>query len=248
MKTKFTPFFVGAITAGLLFSSAVAISGPHNNNAENRKAFIQSLNLTDEQREQMRDLMPAMGKQARSNPMRVLMPIAFTDEVDALKLSLTLDALSAQRRAKGLAMAERRFEIRQILDDAQRATLEARFSERMQSANKERDPARLFNKLELTEAQQADIDTLLNSMAESRERMQVLMRSFKTAERDIIQDDAFSSDAWLALYDLHAAELRTNASQLVTTLNAIYNTLDSEQQAKMKRMIKRKMKHMRSKA
>ncbi|MFC3093737.1 hypothetical protein DRW07_09675 [Alteromonas sediminis] len=248
IKINLTPFLLGAVTAGLLATSTLAISGPHKDGLENRKAFIQSLNLTDAQREKMREIMPSINKQAHSNPMIALMPIAFADELDPLKLSLALDALSSQRRAKGLAMAERRYVLGQILDETQRDKLEARMSENMQNARVGRDPAKLFSKLDLTSEQQIQIDELTAALTDNRENMQTLLHSFKVAERDIIQAPSFDATAWVDLYDLHETNMRTSATQMVNTLHTLYTALDTEQQKKLKRMIKHKMKHMRKKA
>lgn len=227
-----------------LSSHALLLQAPNNERDFMRNVFA-SLQLTDSQKQQLRAL-PRVRRDARgSNNFADLMTMALTDDFDNQQFEQELSKRLVEQKTKGLAMAERRHAMHQILTAEQITQFEQMAEQRNNNGRQGRAPGEWLSGLDLDAEQQNVIELSTKDLQAITKEMESLRRTFRESEKALIAADTFDTQSWLNEFDQHAEQMKIVSNDLILTMNLIYMALTETQQAQLKGMLKGRTQKMR---
>lgn len=197
-----------AIIAGILAVISVATAGPMMGHRGDMMDVLRGLDLTREQKQDIRNLMREHREDAILSDIPCPEKHQFgTDaaSVDEAELREELTAQATALKAKQFARAALRHDIYQLLTSAQRNALEQQDISHQKRLAKKRDRdgesrlPRAFAVLSLTEAQKEALRSLQASFKAESAQHRKLMKTFREKEKALIRSDNFSEAAWHAL-------------------------------------------------
>lgn len=200
---------------------------------QKQELFVLKRNLKDEVGVYRADL---------ANVKRDVGNLVKTDELDVAAVEAQLTAQTSLISQLGLAKAEHRNEVWNVLTDEQREKLADLMEDKGSNASEKREErkARFISKLELTEEQQASFEQINAAFAQQKEVFKEKRMSFRTAEKAIIQQETFDEEAWMALFNVYSDDAVAMGVEKAKHRHEIWNILTDEQREKLeKRMEKR---------
>lgn len=197
-----------AIIAGVLAVSSVATAGPMKGHQGDMMDVLRGLDLTREQKQDIRYLMREHWENA------ILSDIPGPEEqrfgtdganIDEAELREALTAQATALKATQFERAALRHDVYLLLTSAQRNALEQqdisrqeKFAQKRERPAKHRLP-RAFSALSLTDAQEEQLLTLQEAFSTESEQHRALMKTFREKEKALIRSDNFSEATWHAL-------------------------------------------------
>lgn len=205
-----------AVAGVLALSSSIVVAGPMHGPDSEFKHILRSLDLTREQKQDIRKLIQehredvALTRTGEPGPGGMWQQQTSFDE-DTFRADLA--ARAATLRAQRFERAELRHTIYQLLTSEQRNALEQQDIERHQkrAAKREKhDESRLpraFGRLSLTDDQKETLISLQTGFSDKSVKGRAVMKAFRTKEKALIRSDKFSEETWNALADEYQQDM-----------------------------------------
>ncbi|WP_414829541.1 Spy/CpxP family protein refolding chaperone [Alteromonas sp. H39] len=241
-----------AIIAGVLAVSGVATAGPIKGPGSGMMDVLRELDLTREQKQDIRNLMQEHREDAILSDIPAPEISQFgtdTANLDEAELKETLTARAAALKAEHFERAALRHDIYQLLTTTQRNTLEQqdisrqeRFAKRRGRTADNRLP-RSFSALSLTDAQETELLSLQKSFSTESEQKRALLKTFIEKEKALIRSDNFSESAWHALAESYQQDFINAMVAHAKHKASMMAVLDEEQKQTLIAMREERQQH-----
>lgn len=263
-KLLLTSVIIAAISAG-----GVAIAKPFGSEMPHHvmrhqapvKEIVKSLrglSLSDTQREEIKALVIAFKNSAgtfEDNDNEIEMPSFDFATATEAQLRTFIQSQLEEREAKHFALAQLRYNIFSVLDDAQQQELLTRQAQREDGSKRSHDHADSkglrkgefhqhgrahadqrgpFGDIELSDEQIASLQTLKEAFKTTAKANRETMRNFKDAQRELVLTQTFSQDTWDALLAKYKDELVEAGVAKAKHRQAMFAVLTESQQAEVK--------------
>ncbi|WP_394223061.1 Spy/CpxP family protein refolding chaperone [Alteromonas gracilis] len=208
---------------------------------------LRGLDLSDAQREEIKALVASYKeKHPRHERRKSERPNFDIATASDAQITAFVQTQFEQREAKHFALSKLRHDIFNVLDESQQAKVLDKQAKREAKGDKWRSHTRNggdhkrngsgyegagFKGLELSDTQIADIEALRDTFKDTAESNRETMRSFKDAQRQLIQSANFSQDAWSALVTQYEEQLINAGVERIKHRQAMFAVLTDEQQA-----------------
>ena len=210
---------------------------------------LKRLELTDEQRTEVRAIMDSLRAQNKETreARKAEKPPQKPRFDSAEQASEFATARFANSQTQRLAMAHARHDIYQLLTDAQRQTLQDKQEKRAQRGEHRGDNddkthlPRVFKKLALSEEQHTAITAIMEASKEQRDAIMAQTKTLRDQEQALIQSDSFDEAAWLALSEKMQAVIAQGAAARFDTHQQITAQLSAEQQEQLDEAMQKRM-------
>lgn len=267
-KLLLTSVIIAAISAGGVTIAKPFGSEMHHHEMRHHQPVkeivknLRGLSLSDAQRKEIKALV----SEFRSNVGTFENDEG--NEGEAVKL-LSLDIATASeaqlrtfiqsqfeaREAKHFALAQLRYNIFNLLDEAQQQALLTKQAQREARANRSHEYASSkgkrngesihlgrdsvehkgpFGDIELSDEQIASLETLKNTFSTTAKANRETMRNFRDAQRELVLSHTFSQDTWDALLAKYKDELIEAGVTKAKHRQAMFAVLTESQQAEVK--------------
>jgi Spy/CpxP family protein refolding chaperone len=244
LKTALTPI---ALCLSIALVSPALAKNSHHQKHDGMRQVLSGLSLTDTQKQDIRQVL----KQTRED--RGL----FSSDAKSLKTELrnliqstewdqtAIESAIAQNQTliieKALQRASNKNKVWNLLTETQqaefvvlKADLETRKAERKEKSKGKRKAKRGHNRLkrlDLTEEQLTAVDGIKTVAKTNGEATKVKLKTFRQAERFLIQSTDFSAEAWQTLSSEYQTDFLAIAVLKAKVRHDIWNLLTPEQQA-----------------
>lgn len=263
-KLLLTSVIIAAISAG-----GVAIAKPfgsemHHHEMRHQKPVkeivknLRGLSLSDAQREEIKALVSTFKSNVgtfEDNEMELpSFDLATATEV---QLRTFIQSQLEAREAKHFALAQLRYNIFSVLDEAQQQELLTRQAQREAGAKRKHERAKSkeqykskyrqhgnndidanrkgpFGGIELSDEQKASLQTLKEAFKTTAKANRETMRNFKDAQRELVLSHTFSQDTWNTLLAKYKDELVEAGVAKAKHRQAMFAVLTESQQAEVK--------------
>ena len=232
-------------SAVLCFSSQVMAGHPGGHKHHGPMHMLKSLDLSDAQRQDIRQIM----REFRGDVDSLGEPGDMRDDVKSLIESgnadeATLRSLITQQwesnQAGRVEAAQMRHQIYQVLTVDQQAELAAaqqnkaeKWADKKGKLRERRSP---FAKLDLTDEQQSELASLQEANQEQRDTFKTQMKAYSEQEKALIQSAEFSEESWLALDNsVKATAIDARVERCLSHI-AMYAVLTDEQRSMLEQM------------
>jgi len=211
---------------------------------------LRGLELSDAQREEIKALVASYKEEhPRHERRKSEKPNFDIATAGDAQITAFVQTQFEQREAKHFAVSKLRHDIFNVLDESQQAKVLDKQAKREAKGNKWRSHAKNggdhkrngsgyegagFKGLELSDTQIAEIEALRNTFKDTAELNRETMRSFKNAQRELIQSANFSQDAWNALVTQYEEQIINAGVERIKHRQAMFAVLNDEQQATLK--------------
>ena len=215
---------------------------------EEMRDVLEQLNLSTEQKQQLRESMQAERKamrgergedrQAMREIMQEMANVLDSDTFNEAKVTQLVEQRETLAKDKKWQRVERQANLYAVLDADQREALLAimavKRNDRQQSMadRPEREP-KWQKGLALTDAQQAELDTLQQQQRERMQANRAQMQAFHTAEQALITSGNFSQAGWDALYTQYQPGFVEAGVEMAKQRYATLQILTPQQRAQM---------------
>lgn len=263
-KLLLTSVIIAVISAG-----GVAIAKPfgsemHHHQMRHQQPVkeivknLRGLSLSDAQREEIKTLVSAFKNSAgtfKDNEIE-LPSFDFATATEA-QLRTFVQSQLEEREAKHFALAQLRYNIFSVLDEAQQQELRTRQAQREAGAKRSHEHAKSreqhkgkyrqhgnrdidayrkgpFGDIELSDEQIASLQTLKDAFKTTAKANRETMRNFKDAQRELVLSQTFSQDTWEALLAKYKDELVEAGVAKAKHRQAMFAVLTESQQAEVK--------------
>lgn len=217
-----------------------AIANPHHGGKHQLKEIFAQLDLTDEQRQDLRQYMRE-GRQDSStfrqdmrylsNQLKALVHSDVWNEEAVRNIIQQRQELHVQQ---SLTKATKQHQVWQTLTPEQQAKFdELKQLKRADRRSKEDRKNKRFENLALTDEQQSQIDEIKAASAETRKVFKAQIKALKQAEKALIRADEFDQQAWLALQAEYKEQMQQMGLARAQSKYQIWNLLSSQQQELM---------------
>lgn len=249
-----------AVCSSLILSVQAYAKPEQGKHRSAMKKVFSQLSISDTQKQDIKQIMQqARGDRDISKPDMK----GFKQEFNALVRSESWDAQAvetflankqSQKAEAGLRKAQNKHAVWNVLNAEQQAEFVNIMSERKAKAeagegkksrkNKGKSKkGKMAKRLGLDEAQKDQMAAIKSQAKESASELKTSLKSFKQAERALIQSAEFTADAWTNLHQQHQADFLAMAVLKANTKHQMWNVLTAEQQEKAQKM----QRHMKSK-
>lgn len=222
------------LSATLMTTSLAVVAKPNGNAGFPGIEVLKELDLSREQRSDIRDIVKTSGprkgeRKARFNARR-------TDLLNLLQNGpLSDDALEqkVQTRVENMLskhseMAQMRHQIWQVLDESQQAQLSE--MDTVERKRRGKMPKPDLTALNLTEAQQLALEELKAKRETLHAEGKALRESFRSEELALVRQSTFDQAQWQALAQSYKPQMIEHGIAMGALHSAFFNTLDEEQQ------------------
>lgn len=261
-KLLLTSVIIAAISAG-----GVAIAKPfgsemHHHEMRHQQPVkeivknLRGLSLSDAQREEIKTLVSAFKNSAGTfEDNKIELPSFDLATATEAQLRTFIQSQLEEREAKHFALAQLRYNIFSVLDDAQQQELLTRQAQRKDGSKRSHDHADSkglrkgefhqhgrahadqrgpFGDIELSDEQIASIQTLKDAFKTTAKANRETMRNFIDAQRELVLSQTFSQDTWDALLAKYKDELVDAGVAKAKHRQAMFAVLTESQQAEVK--------------
>lgn len=264
-KLLLTSVIIAAISAG-----GVAIAKPfgsemHHHEMRHQQPVkeivknLRGLSLSDAQREEIKTLVSAFKNSAdtfeNDEDNEIELPSFDLATATEAQLRTFIQSQLEEREAKHFALAQLRYNIFSVLDDAQQQELLTRQAQRKDGSKRSHDHADSkglrkgefhqhgrahadqrgpFGDIELSDEQIASLQTLKEAFKTTAKANRETMRNFKDAQRELVLTQTFSQDTWDALLAKYKDELVEAGVAKAKHRQAMFAVLTESQQAEVK--------------
>ncbi|GEA07213.1 hypothetical protein KUL42_19740 [Alteromonas sp. KUL42] len=261
-KLLLTSVIIAAISAG-----GVAIAKPfgsemHHHEMRHQQPVkeivknLRGLSLSDAQREEIKTLVSAFKNSAGTfEDNKIELPSFDLATATEAQLRTFIQSQLEEREAKHFALAQLRYNIFSVLDDAQQQELLTRQAQRKDGSKRSHDHADSkglrkgefhqhgrahaaqrgpFGDIELSDEQIASLQTLKAAFKTTAKANRETMRNFKDAQRELVLTQTFSQDTWDALLAKYKDELVEAGVAKAKHRQAMFAVLTESQQAEVK--------------
>ena len=261
-KLLLTSVIIAAISAG-----GVAIAKPfgsemHHHEMRHQQPVkeivknLRGLSLSDAQREEIKTLVSAFKNSAGTfEDNKIELPSFDLATATEAQLRTFIQSQLEEREAKHFALAQLRYNIFSVLDDAQQQELLTRQAQREDGSKRSHDHADSkglrkgefhqhgrahadqrgpFGDIELSDEQIASLQTLKEAFKTTAKANRETMRNFKGAQRELVLSQTFSQDTWDALLAKYKDELVEAGVAKAKHKQAMFAVLTESQQAEVK--------------
>lgn len=246
-----------AVAGVLALSSSIVIAGPMHGPDSEIKQMLRSLDLTREQKQDIRKLiqehrqdvaLTRTGEPGRNGMWQ--QQTSFDEDTFRANLAARTTTIRTQRFER----AELRHTIYQLLTSEQRNALEQQDIERHQKRSAKREKhdenrlPRAFGRLSLTDDQKETLISLQTGYSDASANNRALMKAFRTKEKALIRSDKFSEETWNALADEYQQDMTDAMVAHAEHKASMLSVLDDNQrQALFAMRDERKDRHDRGK-
>jgi Spy/CpxP family protein refolding chaperone len=265
VKTTLTPIAICLTLA--IAAPAIANKGHHQQHNSMRQ-ILSELSLSDTQQQDIRQI----AKQARDDRglfstdvkslKTELRGLVQSTEWDPAAVEFTIGQRQTLIQEKVLQRANNKNQVWNLLTSAQQVEFVAHFNglkagqkirkverEEMKAEGKRKGRPRgqKIEHLDLTEEQLAAVKVIKTVAESSAEETKDKLKSFKRAERLLVQSTNFNVEAWQTLSNEYKADFLAIAVLRAKTKHDIWNLLTPEQQLKAQKQNKHKGKNHKHK-
>ena len=217
---------------------------------------LRGLSLSDAQREEIKTLVSAFKNSAGTfEDNKIELPSFDLATATEAQLRTFIQSQLEEREAKHFALAQLRYNIFSVLDDAQQQELLTRQAQREDGSKRSHDHADSkglrkgefhqhgrahadqrgpFGDIELSDEQIASLQTLKEAFKTTAKANRETMRNFKDAQRELVLTQTFSQDTWNALLAKYKDELVEAGVAKAKHRQAMFAVLTESQQAEVK--------------
>ncbi len=219
------------------------------------KEVLSQLDLSVQQRNDMRTLMKQSREQARIYKQDVKnIQGQIQEQIQAPQFDkATVQSLIEQRQKLqsevALLNAQNRHQMWQQLSTEQQQKfnqlMESKGNDRTKQADRQRNPMRMLAALDLSDEQESQFQQWLAEEKPKNQALHQQLKAFKRAEKELIQQSEFDPQAWQAIDQQQKsvqAQLALNHSE---TRNRIWNALSETQQQKLQKLTHKRMEKWR---
>ncbi len=248
-KTLFQRSLLAVATAALITSLPVIA---HNAEQPPMKKILRQLDLTDQQRAQVRNLMQEVRSDAQTvHQDQALIKEQLKNAIQAQNWNeevVTALILQKQTAKEKLALtrAVSQNTLWNQLDDQQQEKFESLVDKR-QKRDRNRAPLRRFEPLNLSQEQYSEIEALINRQKEQITEQQKVSKPFRKQQVELIQADDFNQQAWLASHQTMQSMQLELAVNVAHTRHKIWNILTPDQQLKMQEVAQKRQQKIEDK-
>ena len=266
-KLLLTSVIIAAISAG-----GVAIAKPfgsemHHHEMRHQQPVkeivknLRGLSLSDAQREEIKTLVSAFKNSAdtfeNDEDNEIELPSFDFATATEAQLRTFVQSQLEEREAKHFALAQLRYNIFSVLDEAQQQELRTRQAQREAGAKRSHEHAKSkeqhkgkyrqhgnndiganrkgpFGDIELSDEQIASLQTLKEAFKTTAKANRETMRNFKDAQRELVLTQTFTQDTWDALLAKYKDELVEAGVAKAKHRQAMFAVLTESQQAEVK--------------
>lgn len=241
----------------LLLSASVSIgvtAGPRHHEAEQLKTVLQQLDLTRDQKqdirqafrqgkqdmrlykEDMRQIHQQMKSHIQSDQWQPDAVASVIAQRAGLMGQLTLNRAQQKHHVWHLLSDHQQQKFFELIEDKQRIPREFGGFERLRS-------------LDLTDEQQQQLDEITAQIDITKQEVKTNLQTMKEAERALVMADEFDQQAWQTAFNQQQVVMMEVALNLAHARHQIWNLLSDEQKSQlgesMKQHRKEHMKHSR---
>jgi Spy/CpxP family protein refolding chaperone len=249
VKTTLTPI---ALCLSLAIATPTFAKNGHHQKHDGMRQILSELSLTDTQKQDIRqvlkqtredrDLFITDGKSLKTE-LRSLIQATEWDQA-AVKSVITQN--QAVKQEKALQRATNKNQVWNLLTETQQAEfvalLDTHKAEREENRSKDKSKGKrngkMLKRLDLTEEQLTAVKAIKTAAKANREETQAKLKTFRQAERALIQSSNFNAEAWQALSNEYQADFLAMAELNAQSEHDIWNLLTPEQQAKAEKKAK----------
>lgn len=266
-KLLLTSVIIAAISAG-----GVAIAKPFGSEMHHHKMRhqqpvkeivknLRGLSLSDAQREEIKTLVSAFKNSAdtfeNDEDNEIELPSFDLATATEAQLRTFIQSQLEKREAKHFALAQLRYNIFSVLNEAQQQELLTRQAQREDGSKRSHDHADSkglrkgefhqhgnndiganrkgpFGDIELSDEQIASLQTLKEAFKTTAKANRETMRNFKDAQRELVLTQTFTQDTWDALLAKYKDELVEAGVAKAKHRQAMFAVLTESQQAEVK--------------
>lgn len=266
-KLLLTSVIIAAISAG-----GVAIAKPfgsemHHHEMRHQQPVkeivknLRGLSLSDAQREEIKTLVSAFKNSAdtfeNDEDNEIELPSFDLATATEAQLRTFIQSQLEKREAKHFALAQLRYNIFSVLNEAQQQELLTRQAQREDGSKRSHDHADSkglrkgefhqhgnndiganrkgpFGDIELSDEQIASLQTLKEAFKTTAKANRETMRNFKDAQRELVLTQTFTQDTWDALLAKYKDELVEAGVAKAKHRQAMFAVLTESQQAEVK--------------
>lgn len=243
VKTTLTPI---ALCLSLAIAVPAIAHKSHHQKHDGMRQILSELSLTDTQKQDIRQVL----KQSREDrdlfltdaksPQTELRNLIQSTAWDQTAVESAITQNQAAKQEKALQRAINKNQVWNLLTETQQAEFVAQLETRMakhdaKSSKGERKGKRKGNKLkrlDFTEEQLAAVKAIKTAEKESGEAIKAKLKTFKHAERALVQSPNFSLEAWQVLNSEYQADFVTMGLLRSKSKHDIWNIMTPAQQAK----------------
>lgn len=215
--------------------------------------ILKQLDLSIEQRQDIRQIVQQarQDKQLfsadRQDTRAQMREQVQADNFDEEAVTALLTERSEQGEDRALAKATRYHQVWHVLSDDQQVEFENLMAERKPRRPEELG-LRMLKKLNLSEAQQAEVEQIMLDNAELREEAKIAKQSFQDEQKKLIKADEFDQTAWKSLFDEQVSKRVEYGVAQSKARNQVWNLLTDEQQAQAQELMQRERRKPRGRA
>lgn len=248
MKKKFIETLLATAILATGFIASVEAK-PEHEHAHGIVKVFKKLDLTREQRQQvrsiMRDAMPNDAtRQSKLEHRRTdWLNLLQDGPLDQQARRELVKERVEERIEMGLKMAQAKHEIWLMLDAAQKQKLaELAFPDK--DSNDKKHAKKLFKGLSLNNEQKAKISSLTAERKALAEEHHTVRMSFKEQEKALIRSESFNSESWLALANSFRDDFVKQGEAMLQLRDETFATLNEDQQVEFVNKVLSKQKNI----
>jgi protein CpxP len=240
ISTTITPIAL-CLTLGI--SAPVLAHKGHHQKYDGMRQILSELSLTDTQKQDVKQIF----KQTRADRelfssdektlKQELRSLINSSEWDQLAVENNITQQQTIIHTKALQRATNKNQVWNLLTETQQGELvtqfEARKAERTEKKSTGKKKGNKQKHLKLTEEQIVAVRAIKNTTKESGKEIKVKLKSYKQAERSLVQSKDFNAEAWQALNTDYQADFATMAMLKAKSKHDMWNLMTPEQQAKV---------------
>ncbi|WP_293752022.1 Spy/CpxP family protein refolding chaperone [uncultured Paraglaciecola sp.] len=251
IKTTLTPIALCLTLA--IAVPAIAKKGHHQKH-DGMRQILSELSLTNTQKQDIKQIL----KQTREDrglfntdekSLRTdLRSLVHSSEWDQAAIESAITQRQALMQEKALQRASNKHQVWNLLTETQQAEFVAQLEFRKTKGEKTRSKGKREHKklkrLDFTEEQLAAVQAIKTAAKENGAEIKTKLKSYKQAERALIQGANFSPEAWQTLNTGYHADFIAMGIVKAKSKHDIWNLMTPEQQAKAE---EKSEKHKRGK-
>ena len=245
LKTALTPI---ALCLTIALASPVLAKNGHHYKHDGMRQILSELSLTDTQKQDIRQIL----KQTREDRglfssdakslKTELRNLVQSTEWDQTAVESVITHNQTLIKEKALQRASNKNQVWNLLTETQQgdfvalnADLETRKVERRdkntEGKRKGKRKGNRLKRLDLTEEQLIAVDVIKTAAKTNGEATKVKLKTYKQAERVLVQSTDFNAEAWQTLNNEYQTDFLAMAILKAKTRHDIWNLLTPEQQA-----------------